>query len=84
VKDHLERIGNDFIHRWKSGGRRYVIDQLSGNASEPEIAPDEIAAVTAWMMSHLPTWVDQVELRDDLLDMARSQCQAISANPRPT
>ncbi len=84
MKDRIEEIARGYIQAWKSGGRRHVVDQLSGHAADREIAPDEVAAITAWMMTNLPTWVDQIELRDDLLDIARSGSHrdAVSARPR--
>lgn len=83
MKDRFEEIAREFSHAWKTGGRQHVLEQLAGDAATPEIAPAEIAAVTALMMTHLPTWLDQVEFRDELLDLARSRCQTTSARRYP-
>ena len=83
MTDHTEEIAHDYIHRWKSGGRKHVLEQLTGIAADPEISTGEIAAVTALMMTNLPTWVDQVGLRDALVDIAKSCHQPVPASPRP-
>jgi hypothetical protein len=83
MKDRPEQTAREYIHQWKSGGRRHVLEQLTGSASDPEIPQGEVAAVTALMMSHLPTWLDQVELRDGLVDIAKSSSLPRPASPRP-
>lgn len=83
MKDRIEEIGRECVQAWRHGQRKVVLDHLSGCSPYTEIAPNEVAAVTAWIMSHLPTWLDQVEFRDELLDSARCRSQPTPAISRP-